>query len=257
MLTTEWLKAFAAVGVYKGGNDFVAAGASVFFLHEGLLWIITANHVLKKIGDPKDFSVLVGQAIGDQPTVVNLGELQGHLGIAWVIDETNDIAASLMPYSPEVNIQTITADNCIKFDELVPSMPCYTIGCPYGFRGVDPQTSLPLVLDGIIAGVHKNSREIYTSAPTFPGNSGGPLIAIRGPYNSTQLSGPFHVMINEPATIFLAGIMLKTATLSPPLPHGKLPNLYLGVARSADAVVELLQSEQAKAQVKIALATKG
>jgi hypothetical protein len=255
MLTREWLKAFAPVGIFKGGDDFVAAGASVFFQHEGLVWIVTANHVLKTIGEAKNVGVLVGHATGDYPAVVTVGKIQKDLGIDWVIDEVNDIAASLMPLSPEVNINALKAENCLAFTELLPSMPCYTIGCPYGFRGVDPQSSLPLVLDGIVAGVHRSDRQIYTTAPTFPGNSGGPLIAIRGPYSSSELSDGLHIMKSEPASVFLAGIMLTTATLAAPV--GKLPNLYLGVAKSTDAVLELLKSDRAQAQVKLALAAKG
>lgn len=249
MLTAEWLRAFASVGVFKGGNDFVASGAGVFFHHEGLLWILTANHVLGITGK-RLLSVLVGQAMGDQPTVVNLGELQGHLGIDWVIDEANDLAASLMPYSNEVTIKAVMAQNCLTFAEVMPSMPCYTIGCPYGFRGADPASSIPLVLDGIIAGVNKNNREIFTSAPTFPGNSGGPLVAIRSPFTP---SGQISV---GRSTVLLAGIMLQTATVAPQTPIGKLPSLHLGVAKSFDAVIELLKSEQAQAQVKVALAAK-
>src|SRR6266446_1646443 len=251
MLTAEWLRAFAPIGVFKGGDEFIASGASVFYYDEGLLWIITANHVLKIIGELKHVSVLVGQAVGDHPTVVNLGELQGHLGISWVIDDVNDIAASLMPYSSDVNIQSMKRENCLEFAELLPSMPCYTIGRPYSYRGVDPQSSLPLVLDGISAGVHKGKREIYTSAPTFPGNSGGPLIAIR------RLAPRPGQPLRALPTVFLAGIMLKTATVSPPSAANTLPNLHLGIARSFDAVIELLKSEQAKAQIKVALANTG
>ena len=90
-----------------------------------------------------------------------------------------------MPSSPDFCIKAVTAEKCLRMTELVPSMPCFTVGCPYGLHGLNPQEATPLVLDGVISGVDPVSRKVYTSAPTFPGNSGGPLIALRTHFESS------------------------------------------------------------------------
>jgi hypothetical protein len=120
-------------------------------------------------------------------------------------------------------------------------MPCFTIGCPYGLRGVDPGKATPLVLDGVIAGVNQSNRRIFTNAATFPGNSGGPLIAVRSPFAPDG-----SMMVGRP-TVLLAGIVLQSALVPSPMPGDLTPPLHLGVAAPADAVLGLLDSEQAQA----------
>ena len=120
-------------------------------------------------------------------------------------------------------------------------MPSFTVGCPYGIHGVDPQQATPLVLDGVISGVDTASRKIYTSAPTFPGNSGGPLIAFRSPLL------PMGGMEVGRYILGFAGIMLETRLLPATDPVSRIPPLHLGVAAPADAVLALLESDQARA----------
>jgi hypothetical protein len=239
MLSTEWLNAFAPVGSLQGNNLWAAFGAGVFFLKPPLLWLVTANHVVAKVG-PQEVSVLVTQSSAEGLMVVEVGKILANSGFSWVRDLANDLAATPMPSSPGSGIKAITVDYCLRLGELVPSMPCFTIGCPYGLHGVDSNKATPLVLDGIISGVDSGSRRIYTSAPTFPGNSGGPLIAIRSPFS------PEGTMVIGRTTVLLAGIMLQSALIPPPEPRDRTPPLHLGVAASMDAVFDLLDSEQAQ-----------
>jgi S1-C subfamily serine protease len=125
--------------------------------------------------------------------------------------------------------------------EIIPSMLSFTVGCPYGLPGVDPQQATPLVLHGAISGVNRESRKIYTSAPTFPGNSGGPLLVVRPPFDPSGRT----IMVGSP-TVLLAGIMLESALLSSPIPGDKIPPLHLGVAAPIEAVFTLLDSPQAQ-----------
>jgi hypothetical protein len=238
MLSTEWLSAFAPVGSLRDNNQWAAFGACVFFHKPPRVWMVTARHVVEKVGR-QALTVLVTRSAGDGVIVVKVGQILADHGFAWVEDEVNDLAAAPMPASPDFGIAAVTPEKCLPLTELSPSMPCFTAGCPYGLPCLDPQRATPLVLDGVISGVDPASRKVYTSAPTFPGNSGGPLIAFRNPllpYGGLEVGLPILV---------LAGIMLQTARLSDPA--GQNPPLQLGIAAPADAVLALLDSDQARA----------
>jgi hypothetical protein len=236
MLSTEWLSAFAPVGVVKADNEWAAFGACVFFNKPPHLWMVTAKHVVEKVGQ-KALTVLVTRESGDGVIVVELGKILTNHGLSWVQDTDNDLAAALMPMSPEFAIKAVTTEHCMRMKDVVPSMQCFTLGCPYGLHGVDQQKAIPLVLDGVISGVDPANHKVYTSAPTFPGNSGGPLIAVPfDPIGGINAGCP---------TLFLAGIMLETKLL--PDPNSRIPPLHLGIAAPADAVLALLDSDQAQA----------
>ncbi len=239
MLTTEWLSAFAPVGRLRDDNLWAAFGACVFFHKPPLLWIVTARHVVKKVGPPA-LTVLLTRSSGEGVIVVKVGEILTTNGFSWVEDGVHDLAAAPMPVSPNFAIKAVTTENCLPMSELVPSMPCFTVGCPYGLHGLNPDRTTPLVLDGVISGVDPVSRRVYTSAPTFPGNSGGPLIAVRSPFN------PAGTMMTFRPTVLFAGIMLETALLPAADPASHIPPLHLGVAVPADAVLALLDSEPAR-----------
>jgi S1-C subfamily serine protease len=82
---------------------------------------------------------------------------------------------------------------------------------------------------------------VYTSAPTFPGNSGGPFIAVRAPFNPAGRA----MGIGRQIVVF-AGIMLETQLVPAPTPANPIPPLHLGVAVPVDAVLALLESERAR-----------
>src|SRR5258708_619885 len=201
MLSTESLSAFAPVGVLQSDNLWAAFGACVFFRKSTVLWVVTANHVVEKVGQ-QALTVLVTRASGEGVIVVEVGKILNDHKLTWLQDGVNDLAAAPMPVSPEFCIKAMTPENCLPLAKLVPSMPCFTVGCPYGLHGVNPQRATPLVLDGVISGVDPENRKVYTSAPTFPGNSGGPLIAFRSPFHPGNFLGG--------RTVFLAGIMLES-----------------------------------------------
>src|SRR5262249_16325928 len=152
----------------RENNVWAASGAGVFFHKTPLVWLVTANHVVNTVG-PQEASVLVPQSSADGMIVVEVGKILADSGLSWIQDPVRDLAAIPMPVSPEFGIKAITAESCLRLGDLVPSMPCYTIGCPYGIPGVDPKRPTPLVLDGIISGVDLSNRRILTNAPTFPG----------------------------------------------------------------------------------------
>jgi S1-C subfamily serine protease len=240
MLSTEWLNAFAPVGALRADNQWAAFGACVFFRKHSICWIVTANHVVKKVGQ-QALTVLVTRSSGQEVIVVEVGKILRDHGLSWVQDEDTDLAAAMMPaVSPEWGIKAVTPESCLSMTKLLPSMPCFTAGCPYGLHGLDPQRATPLILDGVISGLDPAKQKVYTSAPTFPGNSGGPLIAV-----DMEIT-PMWSGASRPSPFF-AGIMLETALLPAADPASRIPPLHLGVAAPADAVLALLDSEQARA----------
>jgi Trypsin-like peptidase domain len=243
MLSNDWLNSFAPVGGLRADNQWAAFGACVFLHKESILWMVTARHVLEKIGR-QSLTILVPPASGDGPIVIKIGEILANHGYSWVEDNANDLAAAPVPAPlPQsfgfFGLKALTPENCLPLAQLLPSTPCFTVGCPYGVLGLNPQRPTPLVLDGIISGVDPIRRKVFTSAPTFPGNSGGPLVA----------SLPAFRVGKQPAGyrpgLFIAGIMLETGLIPDPL--GRNPPLHLGIAASADAVLEMLASKPAEA----------
>lgn len=239
MLTREWLSAFVPIGVLRPPNDWAPIGAGVLFHDPPVIWLITAAHVVKGAKGHK-IAPLVTHSNGGL-AVIQLDDIQSKYGYEWHLHDKLDIAITFMPVSSDWQIKAIDEKLCIKMDELAPSMQCYTVGCPYGVRGFDPQRATPLVLDGIIAGLDPNSSTIYTSVPTFSGNSGGPIIVRRDPFNPSG-----GLVVGQPV-LLLAGIILQARVVSPQGASGSspLPPLHLGVGVSIEAALQLARSEAA------------
>lgn len=238
MLSPEWLETIAPVGKFIGPGMWSAFGAGVFIGKHHLVWLVTANHVVRDV-QAREVSILVTQAASGV-NVVEVGKLLEQNGLAWVRDEANDLAAAPVPISDQFRMKAIPPEYCARLSDLLPSMTAYSIGCPYGLRGVDPQRATPLVLDGVIAGVDAELKRIYTSAPTFPGNSGGPLVVVKQPFTA---DGRLHV---GTPTVLLAGIMLESLLALSPKPGDATPPLHMGRATPMDAALALLDSDAAR-----------
>jgi len=237
MLSKEWLRAFAPVGRLEADGGWIPRGAGVFFLKHDVAWLVTANHVVESVGC-EALSVLVTRSSEDGTGVVEVGKILRENQFPWVRDSVLDLAAAPIPASSEFNIFALGEPECMRIKDLVPSMQSFTAGCPYGLRGFDSDSATPLVLNGTIAGIDVAGGKIFTSVPTFPGNSGGPLIAVRSPFS------PSGGMVVGRPTVLFAGIMLQSATVTSPHPD-HLPPLHLGVAAPWDAVAALLDSTAA------------
>lgn len=238
MLTKEWLCAFVPLGILHDDQKWVAIGAGFLYLEPPVVWLVTASHVIRDAGQ-RPLTALVSDNNG-RLIVVNLTEVHQNSGLHWHTDDTHDVAIGLMPQDASWQIKAITKEFCLPFSEILPSMTCYTVGCPYGVRSIDPTKATPLVLDGVVAGVNSVTKEIYTSAPTFPGNSGGPLLIFVSPIN------PAGGMVVGRTTLFVAGIMKQTALV--PDPAQALLPLHLGIGVSIDPVLQLLDSPSVRAE---------
>jgi len=242
MLTDEWLSVFAPVGVLKQPDAWQPLGAGVLFHTGSCLWLLTADHVIRDASG-EHVAVLVNHH-KDGMVVVDLTEVHQQHDVQWVRNPSLDVAASLMPSSPDWNIKAATEDFCISLKQILPSMPCYTVGCPYGVATLDQKRATPLVLDGVVSGVNPDSRLIYISAPTFPGNSGGPVLVIRVPYD------PGGSLVVGRPTVLLAGLVREMALVQANGSSHAAPALHLGIGVSIEVALELLKSEVAVAQME-------
>ncbi len=240
MLSQDWLSAFVPIGLLRHGDTWIPKGAGVLVHNPPFVWLITASHVI-----PTSTTDHIGLFVTDREqgrrVCLDLTKEQQAYKVDWVRDPANDVAACLMPLNPVWEIKAVGQELCTPFQELLPSMQCYTVGCPYGLAGVDPQRATPLVLDGIVCGINSGDRLIYISTPTFPGNSGGPIIVVRPPYNPGG-----SIVVGTP-TVFLAGIVREQVIIRGD--EKDAPMLHLGRGSPISIALELIQSTKAQEQL--------
>lgn len=243
MLDKDWLATCAPIGTFNPVEKiWRAAGAGVFIYQPPYIWYVTAHHVIDHKQDPS-FCVLINHSQGER-FLMDIRALHAQHAIHWVIDKENDIAATLFPVAPHFEIKAIEFAYFLPSTQLLPSMKCYSVGCPYAtFVEHDANRVMPYVLDGIISGVDLQQRCIYTTAPTFPGNSGGPLFIWKDP------SLPNGSITVGEQIVYFGGIISQYVLIS----HKEtskgvlpLPPLHLGKAIPAEAIQMLLQSSEAK-----------
>jgi hypothetical protein len=153
------------------------------------------------------------------------------------------LAACLLPHLPRARVRSIPRKFWVPNDMELTSMTCLTGGCPLGLAGLDPTRAMPIVLDGIVAGMDRTAKRLYVTAPTYPGNSGGPIFVERPWHNASgggTIGGP---------TIFLAGVVLQTGKIEA---SGYTERLHLGVAAHISQVADLLDTADANQQAVIA-----
>lgn len=248
VLTRDWLKAFLPIGSVGDDRTWRPMGAGVLFSEPPVVWIVTAAHVVRGCEQGERVAVLVGRADGGV-SVVDLTRSYAASGIDWCFDSQRDIAAGLLPRSPNHDIKALNRNECLSIAEVLPSTQCYTVGCPYAVMGFDPlRAATPLVLDGIVAGVNEPELEVYITTPTFPGNSGGPVILVRPAYSPDGRS----LVARKP--LLFAGIVkaYRLVPRPPSVPDPELPPLHLGVAVAADAVLQLIDSPGARSLFRFA-----
>ena len=238
MLNEEWLKAFLPVGVLRDAQ-WAATGAGFLLSDDPFAWVVTAKHVVAEVRGA-DIGTFVSKVNGDIE-FVNLSDAHRNGGLGWHLHESEDVAVGLMPLDTNWDIKALSRNHCIGFSQITPSSACYTVGCPYGLPGLDPTRNTPLVLDGIVSGTSSSPKRIYTSAPTFPGNSGGPLVIVQAPFN------PVGGLTVGGQIVFVGGVMSQTALIPNPN-DSSFPPLHLGIATPIEFAWELVEREPARAQ---------
>ena len=141
MLSREWLQAFVPVGIATG-QKWAATGAGAVFLEHEILWLVTARHVVLDAGKNRVAQLLTKEDGGI--VIVPLADVHKSSGASWVEDEQTDLAATPLPTMPGLAIKAVTGKECISISDVIPAMPSFTVGCPYGVAGLDPGRPGPL-----------------------------------------------------------------------------------------------------------------
>ncbi|MFC1592663.1 serine protease [Candidatus Omnitrophota bacterium] len=173
-------------------------GSGFYFRHDNRVYFVTARHVLFE-KDKNNFILISTKAdllsyspdlAIDDPTEIelNLDKLNNNGLIKY--DKFHDVAivkiAENNNYIDGVTLKTIggaiisaSTKFMKKFDEVLIGNNVYIFGYPtsLGIKQL-PQIDYkrPLLRKGIIAGVNKKKQTIIIDAPTYFGNSGGPVI---------------------------------------------------------------------------------
>lgn len=216
MVTRDWLRTVVPLGVYQGAQ-WVPRGAGVVMSNgKGMVWLVTAGHVVAD--NPEVVAVVEGE--GGRAGEVTLGVTRGSYG--WFINSALDVAVHHFFQARETLTRILTEKDCVSLADTHPGADAYTVGFPYGLPGMDPSRPAALMQDGIVSGVNPHDSSVFTTAATFPKNSGGPLLVRR-----------------ESGELAFGGIMLGHFTLQH---EGGPPPVHLRVARSADALMRSLQN---------------
>jgi hypothetical protein len=203
------------------------------------VFLVTANHVLRDAETMGEVGAFVRRT-GSDSGVISLSRVYNEKDLDWVRDPANDLAAGLMPLSSDWAIKAIERRLMIGAEDLIPSMSCYTVGCPYGLLGASPKHGHPYVLGGLVSGVAPDVDRVVISAPTFPGNSGGPILVLNPPYR------PNGTLVGGPPTILFAGTVLELEVVGGKTPTGEsIPPLHVGIGTTIEPILRLLASEKA------------
>src|SRR3984957_13513154 len=165
MLDNDWLATCAPLGAYDSNNhSWKALGSGVFIYDDPFIWYVTANHIIKEKSD-FPIHILINHA-KTKHHLIDIESMHAQNKIDWIIDEQNDIAATLFPSNTDFIIKAISFSYFLSSKIMLPSMNCYTVGCPYGIAGFDVDKIIPCVLDGIISGIDTKKNRIYVTVPT-------------------------------------------------------------------------------------------
>lgn len=249
MLNQEWLSTFAALGMVENGEEesvaWRAVGAGVFLSARDMMWVATAGHVMPDEDAPR---AALRLDVDGSPKLVPLGSIQrGIPGLKWIRDDSNDLAVALLPRLPNARLKTIPEAFWVSADMELTSMTCLVGGCPLGLPGLDARRAMPVVLNGIVAGIDHEQQRIFITAPTYKGNSGGPVFIDRG------IRGPDGGFLVGPTATLLGGVVIGTSTFEA---SGSARPLHLGVAVHVQLLRTLLAGDAASEQVQIALRSR-
>jgi hypothetical protein len=201
---------------YPGLIQFPDEKASGFFISTGnSIYLVTAKHVLFTIPtgtpptshvrgghmtllsyprDPKEPGVNIIQV--DMMALSQKGEIKGHSVADVAVVHISDIVTVPTDNSPsgqflqfiggvtgstttKSGVLGVAMDAIKKYDEVLVANEVLLFGYPtsLGIEGtpqLDPQR--PLLRRGIVAGLNPNRKSIIIDCPSYPGNSGGPVV---------------------------------------------------------------------------------
>lgn len=189
-------------------SDSLASG---FYLNgTNSVYLVTAKHVLfgppvnhtnngvmsllSYDRDPKEKGTNVVQV--DMATLWRAGEIKGHptadvavVRIADLVRTDSDKQHSAIRFIAGITVSTVThngflgvnMDSVQKYDEVLIGNEVLLFGYPTSL-GIQESPQLdplrPLLRRGIVAGLNPNLRSTIIDCPSYPGNSGGPVVEV-------------------------------------------------------------------------------
>lgn len=243
MLDEDWLSTCAPLGILDASCDqWKAIGAGVFVFDDPFIWYVTANHLIKEAGDESIFVLINHKKV--QKSLVNINSLHQQHKLNWLIDEGNDLAATPFPADVDFALKAVSFPSFLTSNDMLPTMSCYSVGCPYSLAGFDIEKVNPFVLGGIISNLDRQAKKVYVTVPTFPGNSGGPLFVWKQPIKANG-----DVVLGNPV-VYLGGVIIQYVVVAsmtpPPTSQQACPPLHLGVVVPSEFIHDLLHNADAK-----------
>jgi hypothetical protein len=195
--------------------------ASGFYLNTGTsIYLVTAKHVifdpqsarirggpmtlLSYPRDPKQSGTNV--LVVDMAALLQAGEIKGHLTADAAVVHIGDSVSSApdkgpatqtIRFIPGVTVRTAALSGLLglsvnaikKYDDVLVANEVLLFGYPtsLGIQGspqLDPLR--PLLRRGIVAGLNPSAKSVIIDCPSYPGNSGGPVVeADRAAFSAT------------------------------------------------------------------------
>lgn len=245
MLEKEFLQTCAPIGILESSkNSWKAIASGVFIYDNPFIWYVTSR---QQICDNSNISlhVLLGHKKVSH-ILFPISSMHEKENINWIFDEQNDIAATLFPADPDLELKAISFEYFLASQDMLHAMHCYSVGYPYIIAEQDTQKIAPYILEGIISRIDESSK-VYVTTPTFPDNYGCPIFVWKSPFsssNSIDIGG---------RSIYLGGIITKTITVE--ANTGKdgsssFQPIYLSVMSASESIKNLLSSPKALSQKK-------
>ena len=162
--------------------------------------------------DPKESGTNV--LLVDIAALWKAGEIKGHLTADIAVVRVGEVVKSeqdksldkgpvvqALRFIPGVTVSTSTASGLLgvsidaikKYDDILVANEVLLFGYPtslgiQGSRQLDPLR--PLLRRGIVAGLNPSTKSVIIDCPSYPGNSGGPVVEV----DRTALSATFNVI---------------------------------------------------------------
>lgn len=245
MFKKEWLLTCAPIGILELSKQAWKAVASGVFIYDNpFIWYVTSYQQICSNRDVSLNVLLRHKKMGQ--ILFDISSIHKQEKIGWVFDEKNNIAATLFPSDPDLELKAVGFESFLDSQDMLPAMNCYSIGFPYALAEQDSMKIGPSVLEGIISRIDEPSK-VYITTPIFLDNYGCPLFVWKNPVG---LDGS--VNLGQPS-LYLGGIMTKTVSMEKGVCNNDkhaLQSIHMGVMSSSELIKNLLFSSEGVSQKK-------
>src|ERR1700738_2130079 len=109
MLDRNWLLSWAPLGFLESSQQsWTAIGSGVFVYDGTFIWYVTSHHLIGK-QNMGPLHILIRHKNGGR-VLFDVQAIHRQMGLEWVIDQENGIAATLFPIDPQYDLKAIGLD---------------------------------------------------------------------------------------------------------------------------------------------------